>query len=227
MSKIFAIHIGLNNMNPDHYILAEYPKLTACVNDAITMKELTKDFTKRAKMLIGNDATAVNVKKEITKFALGVNALGISIPALSNGDLLVVTYSGHGSEVNDINGDELAKKDQTWCLYERQLIDDELAQLWSLFAEGVRILLISDSCHSGTIVADTLSPTVFAFTETNNLSWYQSISANVSTILNNFLFKKKKSIKTSEVKQVISRLLKNGQTVVNSKKKTTKTQLTS
>ena len=42
-------------------------------------------------------------------------------------------------------------KDETWCLYDRMLVDDELARCWSSFSAGVRILLISDSCHSATI----------------------------------------------------------------------------
>ena len=31
------------------------------------------------------------------------------------------------------------------------LIDDELYELWSRFADDVRIVMISDSCHSGTV----------------------------------------------------------------------------
>ena len=31
------------------------------------------------------------------------------------------------------------------------LIDDELGRLWAEFADGVRILMISDSCHSGSV----------------------------------------------------------------------------
>ena len=43
------------------------------------------------------------------------------------------------------------KIDETWCLYNGHLVDDELNALWNHFAMGVRILVITDSCHSGTV----------------------------------------------------------------------------
>ena len=52
----------------------------------------------------------------------------------------------------DVWGDEADKQDETWCLYDGQLIDDELYFELSKFAPGVRILVLSDSCHSGTVV---------------------------------------------------------------------------
>src|SRR5262249_31073 len=44
------------------------------------------------------------------------------------------------------------KKDETWCLYDGELIDDELYFELSRFAGGVRIFVLSDSCHSGTVM---------------------------------------------------------------------------
>ncbi len=41
--------------------------------------------------------------------------------------------------------------DETWVCYDRQLVDDELYELWGKFKSGVRILALSDSCHSGTV----------------------------------------------------------------------------
>ena len=41
--------------------------------------------------------------------------------------------------------------DETWVCYDRQFIDDELYDLWGKFKSGVRILVLSDSCHSGTV----------------------------------------------------------------------------
>ena len=56
----------------------------------------------------------------------------------------------------DVNGDEADSKDETWCLYDGQLIDDELYFELSKFAAGVRILVLSDSCHSGTVTRDAV-----------------------------------------------------------------------
>jgi hypothetical protein len=42
--------------------------------------------------------------------------------------------------------------DETWCLYDGQLLDDELHGAWEKFQAGVRILVFSDSCHSGTVL---------------------------------------------------------------------------
>jgi len=54
--------------------------------------------------------------------------------------------------VPDVSGEESDKLDETWCLYDGQLIDDELYLELGKFATGVRILVLSDSCHSGTVV---------------------------------------------------------------------------
>lgn len=65
--------------------------------------------------------------------------------------MFVIYYSGHGGQVSDVNGDEADAYDETWCLYNGQLIDDEIYYAFSSFKEGVRIFMLSDSCHSGTV----------------------------------------------------------------------------
>ena len=70
------------------------------------------------------------------------------------GDLFVLCYSGHGGQVRDPSGEEADWEDETWVLWDRQLLDDELYALWSGFKPGVRILVLSDSCHSGSVVRD-------------------------------------------------------------------------
>ena len=64
----------------------------------------------------------------------------------------MVSYSGHGGQLPDQDGDETELQDETWCLYDGELVDDELLRLWVKFKAGVRILVFSDSCHSGTVI---------------------------------------------------------------------------
>ncbi len=66
------------------------------------------------------------------------------------GDIYFLTYSGHGGQVPDTNGEgESDSSDETWLAYDRQIVDDELYELWAKFKPGVRIVVLSDSCHSG------------------------------------------------------------------------------
>ena len=70
---------------------------------------------------------------------------------LHSGDTFLLTYSGHGGQVPDRNGDEDDYADETWCLYDGEAIDDEIYYRLSKLAAGVRVLVLSDSCHSGTV----------------------------------------------------------------------------
>jgi hypothetical protein len=81
-------------------------------------------------------------------------AIGAAAKPLSKGDMLLLTYSGHGGQVKDRSSDEKDRMDETWVLFDRELVDDELYTLWGKFKSGVRILILSDSCHSGTVAKD-------------------------------------------------------------------------
>src|SRR5262245_16404945 len=144
MAKGISIHIGLNHVDPKHYEGWD-GKLTACEADAKDMRALGKKqgFTVGA-MLLSPRATADAVTAALTSAA----------KQLGKGDILLLTYSGHGGQVRDTNGDETDndRMDETWVLFDRQLVDDELYGLWAKFKPGVRILALSDSCHSGTVI---------------------------------------------------------------------------
>jgi metacaspase-1 len=79
---------------------------------------------------------------------------------LAPGDIFFLTYSGHGGQVENKNPEDDPEDDaldETWCLYDRELIDDELFAAFSKFRSGVRIIVLSDSCHSGTVTRATPS----------------------------------------------------------------------
>lgn len=146
MAKGISIHIGLNYIDPAHY--GTNGKLPFCDNDARAMKQIAGGYgyTTTA-MLLNKRATSANVLSSLTTAADMLHA----------GDKLLLTYSGHGSFFPDLNGDEKDGYDETWVLYDRMITDDELYYAWSKFRAGVRIVLISDSCHSGTVAKPLLS----------------------------------------------------------------------
>ena len=82
-------------------------------------------------------------------------AIGNMIGGAKKGDTLVITYSGHGTWVPDSSGDESDGRDEGLCPYDigsvGPLLDDDIRRLFAKRPAGVRILLISDSCHSGSV----------------------------------------------------------------------------
>ena len=65
-------------------------------------------------------------------------------------DIFVFYYSGHGGQQPDKNGDELDGKDETLVAYNREIIDDKIHKAFTKFESDVHIIMISDSCNSGT-----------------------------------------------------------------------------
>ncbi|MCW3835239.1 caspase family protein [Sphingomonas canadensis] len=141
MAHALSIHIGLNAVDPVHYQGWSGP-LIACENDAHTMQRICAGRGFTPQVLLTRDATRDAV----------IAAIRDAAGRLGAGDDLVISYSGHGGQIPDTDGDESDTLDETWCLFDGELIDDELFALWAGFAPGVRIAVLSDSCHSGTVV---------------------------------------------------------------------------
>ena len=141
MAKGVSLHIGLNSVDPKQYGGWD-GKLTACEADALAMNKLAHAS--------GVVQSSVLLTKQATSIAV-LAAIGRIAQQLVAGDLFFLTYSGHGGQMDDVTGDEPDGIDETWVLYDRQLLDDELYSMWSKFASGVRIIVLSDSCHSGTV----------------------------------------------------------------------------
>lgn len=145
LNKGYALHIGLNQVDPNHY--GGPQTLYGCHNDARAMAAIA-DEAGYASLGVLLDADA--------KVRPVLNAIRKAAAELEPGDIFLLTYAGHGASVPDTSGDERDDgKDETWCLYDRQLLDDELYEEWARFKEGVRILVVSDSCHSGSVIRAT------------------------------------------------------------------------
>ena len=92
-------------------------------------------------VLRGQEATLDAVHTALTRLSR----------TLEQGDVLLVTYSGHGGQVRDKMDDAEDRDpdgfDETWCLYDGDLVDDRLSAYWQLFNPGVRIVVVSESCY--------------------------------------------------------------------------------
>ncbi len=137
--KGMSLHIGLNRVDPIHYAGWD-GELVACENDAHAMETIARSQGFITQCLLTKAATSTAL----------LGAIENAAKELVEDDFFLLTYSGHGGQINDVLNNEPDGLDETWVLYDRQLIDDELYAAWSLFRSSVRILVLSDSCHSGT-----------------------------------------------------------------------------
>jgi hypothetical protein len=135
----FGVCIGINN----------YPgtdsDLSGCVNDAKDWQEVLDSRGFKTDVLLDGDATWQNM----------TDAIREGVQTAEDGDLVVIEYSGHGSYVPDVDGDEPDARDEVLCPHDifeqRPLIDDQLYEIFSEKRRGARIVLIADSCHSGSV----------------------------------------------------------------------------
>lgn len=139
-----SVHIGVNIVDPQHYGGSWDGKLSACENDCADMQRIAACQGFETHCLKSAQATRAAV----------ANAIRSAASKLHGGDFFLLSYSGHGGTIPDVDGDEEDQVDETWCLFDGQLLDDELNILWSEFEAGVRLLVVSDSCHSGTMLRD-------------------------------------------------------------------------
>lgn len=118
--------------------------LQGCVNDARDWLARFSPACAIATILLEQQATKAGI----------VSAISDLLASLTPGDCGIVTFSGHGTHLPDRDGDERDGQDEAlcpWDLTRNLLLDDELKILLAQRAQGTRMLLITDCCHSGTI----------------------------------------------------------------------------
>lgn len=76
------------------------------------------------------------------------------------GDFFLFYYSGHGTNLRDVNGDETDGKDEAFCFVDERgqvsqsscMTDDLFAEIYTASVDAsVQSLILTDCCHSGTI----------------------------------------------------------------------------
>ena len=122
--------------------------LRGCVNDVKNLQQaLTTYYGFSAQ-----DITTIT-DAQATKKAMQ-SAIQKLIASGKKGDVLLLHYSGHGSNVPDDNGDEADHRDEILCPtnldWNDPLRDDWLRTTFDKLRAGVSLTVIMDCCHSGT-----------------------------------------------------------------------------
>jgi metacaspase-1 len=148
MPNAISVHIGLNHVDPGSYGGWD-GTLAGCVNDAHDLATIAMAEGFRSSVLVDRQATAAGV----------VSSIRTAANRLRAGDIFMLTFAGHGGQVVDTDEtDQPRGFDETWACWDRQLLDDEVHAALAEFARDVRVVVISDSCHSGTLMRNPLSP---------------------------------------------------------------------
>jgi len=84
-----------------------------------------------------------------------LDTLGDFIRAAAAGDVLVFQYSGHGTQLPDLDGDEQDDQDEALCPIDYEtgafVLDDDLRALFRQLPAGASLTCFMDCCHSGSI----------------------------------------------------------------------------
>ena len=138
--------------------------LDGCINDARSIHSIiTSRFqfkTEKVDTLYNDAATRVGIEKEMLAL------LDKSNP----NDIAFIYYAGHGSRVPNSLSEEVDKIDEsmvpsdTWKPGVEDLRDKQLAGIYNKFIDkGVKLTVIMDCCHSGSLSRGPNDPGRFRF----------------------------------------------------------------
>ncbi|MBN1582651.1 MAG: caspase family protein [Anaerolineae bacterium] len=141
MNRAMALLVGLTRVDSAGYHGWDGVNgCWGCELDVDNMAMILRPLGYEIAVLKTAQATARNV----------LDRLKESAEQLERGDIFVFYFSGHGGQQPDPEGDELDGQDETLIAYDRPIVDDELDDIWIKMAAGVRLVMLSDSCNSGT-----------------------------------------------------------------------------
>jgi hypothetical protein len=130
--------------------------LRGCVNDVLNMQKVLTQHYGFSK----SDITALTDLKATQKAMQ--SAIAQLIRGARRGDVLLVHFSGHGSNVPDNDGDEADSRDEILCPtdldWKNPFRDDWLRKTFDSMRAGVSLTVITDCCHSGTITRAVQPP---------------------------------------------------------------------
>ncbi|MGH9765598.1 MAG: caspase family protein, partial [Blastocatellia bacterium] len=152
-AKKRGLLIGINNY-PN---LGPKAALDGCLNDVSAISQLLVDTFE-----FPSDALTVLRDEQATRTGI-LDAFDSLIQATEKDDVIVIQFSGHGSQMTARLGSKPNGLDQTIVPYDsgrkdkpnRDIVDNEIyLKMLALTDKTPFVTFIFDSCHSGTIVRD-------------------------------------------------------------------------
>lgn len=142
-----ALHVVVSKVSPafDDAITVIGGRVSSiagyCQRALADVRALCRDAgipASRQRQIKGPNATRARVIAELEAAAA----------ALPTDALFVLSFAGHGSQLEDTLIDEADGLDEAWCLYDGPLLDDELGVLLDRFAKRAHVAVVSDCCYS-------------------------------------------------------------------------------
>ena len=146
MVKSAAILVGIN------YIRTPEARLRGCENDIINMRRYLGRCNIRYSRAYSDSrsyhhCTKQGIIRNLQQLAIKSNRQKL--------DLAVFHFSGHGSYVYDRNSDEIDHRDEAIVPVDYKtaglITDDQLRAIFRRFNPNTKLVIIVDSCHSGTM----------------------------------------------------------------------------
>lgn len=149
-------------------------QLNGCVNDVMLMNDIIrknyafcKDNAMEIRMLTDSSATTKNI----------LDRLKWLVDGAKPGDILLFQYSGHGTQypvADYTNNEEPDGLDEVICPIDfdwraNVIKDNDLREIFKNVPAGVNLTVISDSCHSGTLLKDLINPLIQPATSPNKI----------------------------------------------------------
>ena len=118
--------------------------LNGCVADAKSWATALTSWGFAVTRLTNGDATRQRI----------MDAMESVLAKSAAGDVVVIQYAGHGTQVPDGNGDESDGLDEAWVPHDFEqgefVIDDDIGALFDRFRNsGIQLVVFTDCCHSG------------------------------------------------------------------------------
>ncbi len=152
----YALLIGI----ADYSAVPGLCSLDGCLNDIELIREVLQEKhlgfqEKNIVVLKDNQATHEGIEKAMHELAARVKK--------DDGGMVYIHYSGHGSQTKNLHPEEREEYDQTWVSYgarsehaegidQWDILDDEIREWLSRISDHAdQVILVSDSCHSGSV----------------------------------------------------------------------------